>query len=99
MEQKGGKVEPTQVDARRETCSVCASLVGGSGWWWWVGREGKRAHPNRNAVLNGCILYVVDEEAVEGSDAWLERSRTRPREFNEPRNKITQPPKRGAVEW
>ena len=61
--------------------------------------NGKRAHPNRYAVLNGRRLYVVGEEAVEGSDAWLERSRTRPRGFKEPRNKMTQTGKRGAVEW
>ena len=58
-----------------------------SEWKWRVGREGKRAHPNRYAVLNGHILDVVGEEAVEGSDAWLGRSRTRPRGFKEPRKK------------
>ena len=81
MGHEGGAVEPTQVDARRGRCAVCASSVEGSGWWWWVGRGGKRAHPNRYPVLNGRILYVVSKEAVEGSDAWLERSRTRPGGF------------------
>ena len=87
MGQEGGAVEPTQVDARRGRRAVCASSVKWSGWYWWVGREGKRAHPNRYAVLNGHILYVVGVEAVEGSDAWLGRSRTRPRGFKEPRKK------------
>ena len=57
---------------------------------WLLGREEKRAHPNPYPVLNGHILYVVGKEAVEGSDAWLERSRTRPGGFKEPRNKFTQ---------
>ena len=99
MEQEGGKVHPTLVDARRARCTVCASSVERSGWQWRVGRGGKRAHPNRYPVLNGRILYVVGEEAVEGYDAWLERPRTRPRGFKEPRNKMTQTRKRGAVEW
>ena len=32
MEQEGGKVEPTQVDARRARCAVSVSSVEGSGW-------------------------------------------------------------------
>ena len=32
MGQEGGKVEPTQVDARRGRCAVCASSVEESGW-------------------------------------------------------------------
>ena len=67
-----------------------------------VGRKGRETSPSKPiyAVLNGLILYVVGEEAaVEGSDSWFERSRTRPRGFKEPRNKITQTRKRGAVEW
>ena len=62
------------------------------------GSEGEGNEPIRYPVLNGRILYVVGEEAVEGSEAWLERSRTRPGGFKEPRNKITQARKRGAVE-
>ena len=86
MGQKGEKVEPTQVDVRRGRCAVCASSVEGSGSG---GRKGgKRAHLNRYPVRNGRILYVVGKEAVEGSDAWLERSRNRPGGFKEPRNKI-----------
>ena len=86
MGQDGGAVEPTQVDARRGRFVFCAS-VERSRWYWWVGRGGKRAHPNRYPVLNDRILYVVGKEAVKRSDAWLERSRTRPGGFKEPRNK------------
>ena len=73
---------------------------------WWRGADGSggseregRAHPNRYLVVNGRILYVVGKEAVKGSDAWLERSRTRPGRFKEPRNKISLTRRRGAVEW
>ena len=63
-----------------------------------VGRKGRETNPSK--PMDGRILYVVGEEAaVEGSDSWFERSRTRPRGFKEPRNKIIQTRKRGAVEW
>ena len=32
MGHEGGAVEPTQVDARRGRCAVCASSVEESGW-------------------------------------------------------------------
>ena len=47
------------------------------------GRETSPSQPN--PVLNGRILYVVSKETVEGSDAWFEKSRTRPGGFEEPR--------------
>ena len=50
-----------------------------------VGRKGRETNPSK--PMDGRILYVVGEEAVEGSDAWLGRSRTRPRGFKEPRKK------------
>ena len=55
-----------------------------------VGRKGRKTSPSKPIPgMNGRIRYVVGKEAVEGSDTWLERFRTRPGGFKEPRNKIT----------
>ena len=61
--------------------------------------EGNEPTQNRYPVWKARNLFVVGKEAVEGSGAWLGRSRTRPGRFKEPRNKITQTRRRGAVEW
>ena len=77
----GGRANPS----RRSAWKVrCMRFVGGEERMVVVGRKGRETNPPKTIPGMECShsLHVVGTDAVEGSDAWLQRSRTRPGRFN-----------------